>query len=256
MHPILLDLGFIQLPSYGVLLVGSFLLSAWLLKREAPTLGLDPKKVVDVAVIGLLFGLIGAKLLLIVVELPHYIEDPKRILGTIRSAGVIYGGLILGAVGSIWYIRKLKLTMLDTLDLMAPFSALAVGLGRVSCLAAGCCYGSVYEGPFALTFPDHPLCHAPAGVSLFPIQIVGLINGIVLCVGLVYILRRRAFPGQVIAAYGFLYSLTRGLMEFLRGDAVRGEYFDGAVSTSQIIAVVVGVISLFLYFKLQKGANS
>ena len=172
---------------------------------------------------------------------------------TLRSAGVIYGGLIAGAAGIAWYIRRRKLPLWNTLDTMAPFAALGVGLGRVSCLMSGCCYGIPYEGPMALIFPDHPDCSAPAGESLFPVQPLGTLNGIVLCMILVWILRRKKFEGQVILAYMFLYSLTRGLLEFLRGDDDERQLWLGdTVSTSQLIAIAGILISVFWYWKRMK----
>jgi len=247
MHPILFEIGPIQLPSYGVGLVFAFVVSTWFLKREAQREGLDPKAIVDTAIAGLLFGLLGAKLLLVLVDLPYYVEDPSRIFGTLRSAGVIYGGLIVGALGIVWYIRRKGLPLWQTLDTMAPFAALGVGLGRLSCLLAGCCHGFVYEGPLAIVYPDHPQCPAPPRIPYFPVQPLSLLNGILLCLILVRLLRRRSFDGQVLIAYLFLYSLTRGLLEFLRGDDVRGTWFGDAVSTSQLIAVGGIIVSVFWY---------
>jgi prolipoprotein diacylglyceryltransferase len=40
------------------------------------------------------------------------------------------------------------------------------------------------------------------------------------------------------------------VVEFFRGDAARGLFFGGAVSTSQIIAVVVFIASLSMLWRL------
>lgn len=250
MHPILLEIGSFQIPTYGALLVFAFVTATFLLKREAPRQGLDPEKTVDTAIAGLLFGLLGAKALLVLIDLPLYLRNPKELMSILRSAGVIYGGLIVGTLGVVWYIRRHKLDLWATVDTMAPFAALGVGLGRLSCLAAGCCYGVHYDGPLALTFPDHPHCRAEPGVPLFPIQPLAVINGIVLCMVLVAILRRKKFNGQVLVSYLFLYSVTRGLMEFLRGDdEERGYWLDGLLSTSQVIAVI-GVITAVVWYQI------
>jgi len=248
MHPILFKIGTIEVPAYGALLVVSFLLAAHLLKRGASKHGLDPEKTADVAIAALLFGLVGAKLLLLIVD-PGSLAHPLQFL---RSAGVVFGGLIFGSLGVIWYLRRKKLPFWKTLDCLAPFTALAMGLGRLSCLMAGCCYGIPYEGPLALYFPDNPYCDAPTGVGLFPTQPLGLINGVVLFAVLLFLLRRRRFDGQVIVAFAFLYSLTRGLLEFLRGDQVRGLWFDGRLSTSQIIAILGLAAAGWFYWKLPK----
>ncbi len=256
MHPILFEIGGFKLPAYGALLVVAFLVSLFLLKREAVRASLDPQRVADAAIIGLLAGLVGAKITLILIDLPEYLADPKQLLSTIRSAGVIYGGQIAGAAGVIWHIRRHNMPFWKTLDLMVPFLALGIGLGRVSCLMAGCCYGSPYEGPLALHFPDHPYCEAPAGVGLFPIQIVSMINGVALFFLLLFFLRRRRFDGQIVALFTILYGVARGLIEIYRGDAIRGLWLGGSVSTSQIIAIIAVVFGAWLYYAKRKGQSS
>lgn len=252
MHPILFKIGNFEVPAYGAILVIDFFICLYFLKKEAERMKLDQEATLNTAVAALFGGMVGAKLLLILVDWKMYLEDPALILGTLRSAGVIYGGQIGGALTAIWYIRHKKLPFWDTIDTMAPFLALGIGLGRLSCLAAGCCYGMHWEGIFALHFPDHPACEAPAGIGLFPIQVVAVLNGILLCVFLVWILRRRAFQGQVVALLMITYGLTRGLMEFMRGDKVRGLWFGGHVSTSQLIAMIGIVLGVLLYLRMRK----
>ena len=254
MHPVLFNIGKFELPAYGALLVLAFLVATYFLKKEASRMGIDPQKTVDAALIALLFGLLGAKILLILVDAKLYFSNPSLMLGTLQSAGVVYGGIIGGAVAVVVYIRKRKMPLWTTLDTMVPFLALGIGLGRLSCLMAGCCYGIRYDGPLALHFPDHPRCEAPPDIGLFPVQILSLLNGVVLCLVLVALLRKRAFEGQVLAAFFFLYSLTRGAIEFLRGDTVRGLWLGDSISTSQLIAVFGALFGIFLYLKKKKDA--
>lgn len=256
MRPVLFEIFGFQIPTYGAILVASFLVALFFLRKETPRMGMDADKVADVAIMGLLFGLIGAKVLLIFVDLPTFIQDPKRLLGTIRSAGVIYGGLLGGTAGMLWYMRRHKLSPWRTLDVMAPFAALGVGLGRLSCVMVGCCHGVVYDGPLALVFPDHPLCEAPAGIGLFPVQLVGMVNGIILSGFLLFLLRKHyKFEGQIILAFMGLYGLTRGLIEFLRGDTIRGVWLGGTISTSQLISIVGIAVAIILYSQRSKTAR-
>ncbi len=255
MHPILFEIGGFQIPSYGAFLVLAFGVALFLVRREAPAYGLDAEKVGDTAIMGLLFGLAGAKVLLILIDLPYYLEHPERLLSTLRSAGVVYGGLIGGAFGVLWYIRRHRLPLWRTLDVMAPFAALGVGLGRLSCLMAGCCHGYPYTGPLHMVYPEHPLCEAPAGVGLFPVQALDLLNGVALFFLLRYWLRHRyRFEGQIIIAFMFLYALTRGLIEQLRGDTARGIWL-GGLSTSQLIGIASLVVAAALYFKQSRQAS-
>ena len=49
----------------------------------------------------------------------------------------------------------------------------------------------------------------------------------------------KRFQGQIFGFYLVLYAVLRFIMEFFRGDAVRGLYFNGQISTSQIIALFI-----------------
>lgn len=255
MHPVLLTIGKFQLPTYGVILVIAFLTATHLIRREAERMGLDARKTADTAIMGLLFGLVGAKALLILIDLPFYLAHPGELLGTIRLAGVVYGGVLGGIAGIFWYVRRHNLPAWDTFDVLAPFAALGMGIGRLGCFFSGCCYGMPYEGPLAMS-AEYTHC-TTCSTTVFPVQLLGVLNGIVLCLVLVAILRRRKFEGQVLLAFGFLYGVTRGLIEFLRGDdEERGLWFDGSISTSQIVAIIFILVSVMLYYQRRKGVAS
>lgn len=249
MHPILFKIGALEIPAYGVTLVLVIFLCLFLLKREAVRMDLDPEKITDLTFYGIIGGIVGAKLLLIIVELPRFIQNPADLLGVLRSAGVIYGGQIVGFLTAIYFARKKKIDPWLILDVTAPFLALGIGLGRLGCFLAGCCHGIPYEGFLSVQYPDHPHCEAPAGIGLFPSQLLSLLMGLILYGVLLYLLRRRKFSGQIFLSFLGLYGLGRGLIEFLRGDEVRGVYLGGLLSTSQVIALTGVVVAAFLYWR-------
>jgi phosphatidylglycerol:prolipoprotein diacylglycerol transferase len=74
---------------------------------------------------------------------------------------------------------------------------------------------------------------------------------------LIFLRRYKTFDGQLFWLYPLFYSVLRFTVEFFRGDAVRGLYFGGLVSTSQIIAVFMFGFSLLMFRRLGKdrGAN-
>jgi len=64
MHPILIDLGFFQVPSYGVLLATGVILALWTLRRRADRAGMDGARLVDFSLWLVIWALLGAKILL------------------------------------------------------------------------------------------------------------------------------------------------------------------------------------------------
>ena len=124
MHPILIDLGFLELPSYGVMIATAVLLGLWTLHRRALAAGLDAVRVVDLAVWLVIWALVGAKLLLVLVELPRYLAHPAELLGLLRAGGVFLGGLLAALVAGVVLVLRYRLPALATLDSIVPSLAL------------------------------------------------------------------------------------------------------------------------------------
>ena len=106
MYPELFSIGPITVYSYGVLLAASYLLGLRLAMRRAKQWGLDPTRVLDLGIYIIIAALVGAKLLLLVVDFDQFSSSPQELLSLARSGGVFYGGLILAVVVAFWYIAR------------------------------------------------------------------------------------------------------------------------------------------------------
>jgi phosphatidylglycerol:prolipoprotein diacylglycerol transferase len=252
-YPELFSVGPITIYSYGVLLAASYLLGLWLAMRRAKQWGLDPSRVLDLGIYIIIAALIGAKLLLLIVDFDQFSSSPQDLLSLARSGGVFYGGLILAVVVAFWYIARHKLPFWTTCDVFAPGIALGHVTGRLGCLAAGCCYGKPTDVAWAITFTN-PLAAAnvgtPLGIPLHPTQIYEagaelLILGVLLATER----RGRTFPGRTFWLYMLLYAISRFIVEIYRGDP-RGEVF--GIPTSQFISLVLGPLSLLMLVWLRK----
>src|SRR5262245_4073915 len=125
-----------SLHMYGVLLVAALLAALWLAGRLAKQQGLDPQKVQDLGIASIIAGLVGAKLLLVIVDFDQYRASPRALLDVLQSGGVFYGGLLGGIPVAWWYIKKHSLPLFSTLDVLAPPVALGQAVGRLACFAA------------------------------------------------------------------------------------------------------------------------
>ncbi len=238
MHPELIRIGSFFLPSYGVALAAAFLASVWFLRRRAPSFGVSPDAAADVAIWLLISGLLGAKILLLVVEGPRYLESWDGFVEFLRSGGVFYGGLLGAVVALVVLLRRRRIGFWTFADMAAPAVALGHAIGRIGCFLAGCCWGKECSLPWAVTFTD-PAAErnvgVPLNVPLHPTQIYESVGNFAIFFLLVKLEKRR-YPGQTFAWYLGAYALLRGTIEFLRGDP-RGSVFHGALSTSQLIAL-------------------
>jgi phosphatidylglycerol:prolipoprotein diacylglycerol transferase len=261
MHPILVDFGthnlpwlgttHLFLPSYGVIFAAGALVAWWWFVARARTLELPAEPVFNLAFYTLLAGLFGAKLTLILVDLPYYAANPAEILGTIRSAGVLMGGLVAGGLVFIAYARKQRLPVYELMDAIVAPVALAQGIGRLGCFAAGCCYGIGTGSWCAVSFTSaaaHEQTGVPLGTPLVPVQLIEFAFDVALAFTLSALWRKRLRPaGTVSWIYLIVYGAGRATIELWRGDAVRGLWLHGAVSTSQLfslLAIVAGTALL------------
>jgi phosphatidylglycerol:prolipoprotein diacylglycerol transferase len=259
LHPILIDFGWHELPilgrthlflpTYGVLFATGALLAWWWFMRRARTLGVNEEKVFNLGFYSLLAGILGAKLALIAVEWRYYLDHPTEVVSSIRSAGVLMGGVLFGSLAFAYYARRSGLPLLRLGDAAAAPLALAQSIGRLGCFSAGCCYG-VPGHHFTVTFTD-PMAAAQTGVPLnlplVPTQLIQMTNDLILSAVLTWLWRRRIEPaGSVFWWYVLLYGITRAIIENWRGDTVRGLYFGGLASTSQILAAAAVLLAAIM----------
>lgn len=192
----------------------------------------------------IIFGIIGAvilsKALYLLIDLPYIIKNFNLIIHNMAliknllSGGfVFYGGLIGAMVGAYYYCHKYKLYFPTMLLVIIPVIPLMHSIGRIGCFFAGCCYGIEYHGFGSVIFTKSPF--PPKGLPLFPVQLVESFFNMLLFVILLIIHRKGKNYKRLISVYIIYYSIMRFILEFFRGDVVRGISF--GLSTSQWISL-------------------
>ena len=254
MCPRLFSIGPLSIPTYGVLVGIGFLVGLYLVGRLARRAGLDPDKMTNLGVWVVLAAMVGAKLFLVVADLDTYLEHPERLfsLSLLRAGGVFYGGLLAALGTAVWYSHRHGLPGLRTADIFAPAVAVGHSIGRLGCFAAGCCWGKPTALPWGVAFTDpaaHDFVGVPLNVHLHPTQLYEA--GGTLAVGLVLLrlIQKPHRPGTVLAWYLVLYSTFRLLVEFLRAETSRSFPFDGPLSVTQWVAVLLVLAGVFLLMR-------
>lgn len=238
----LFTIGKFTIHGYGLMIAIGIIAAYLLAEYRARKQELDSNHIFPLLVVGVGFGLVGAKVLYYITILDEIIRNP-RIMLNIADGFVVYGGIIAGILAGYIYCRIKKVSFFRYLDLIVPSVALAQGFGRLGCLLAGCCYGVETHGTCAITFTESAF--APNGVPLVPTQPISSIfnfaNFAVLCL----IASKGVKPGKVSACYLLFYSVGRFIIEFFRGDLERGAV--GVLSTSQFISIFVAVFAVVLF---------
>jgi phosphatidylglycerol:prolipoprotein diacylglycerol transferase len=277
MHPVLFQIGSFTIGTYGLMIVIGLMSGLWLISRLARRRGLPVEFFQDLLFVALLSGFLGARLTYIGLNWGDFLKNPLAMILS-RSGFVFLGGFIAAVGACLWFTKKRGLPAWEVADLTAPGVALGHAFGRIGCFLAGCCHGVV------CTPENHPLLSSIAAsfpvvrqpdgeintmfnfaygdqvsqgllspladrtLPMLPVQLFESAGNFLICLTLVWLWRRRKFSGEVAGGYLALYSVLRFVLEFWRGDAERGVFFNGAISTSQIICLFTFAAGLGIMF--------
>ena len=259
MHPDLFHIGRFVLPTYGIFAAAGLILGLFICVHYAKREGLSEDQCWTMGVISIFAGIVGAKLLYVWFSWGETTDHVKQIfsLNMLQSGGVWYGGFI-GAVtaGTIYTIAQ-RWPVLRTADAYAPGIAFGHSLGRLGCLAAGCCFGRETSVPWGIVFTNpraEALSGTPLNVRLHPTQIYEWAAEFAIFLFLVWFWKRRKAPGQVAGAYMFLFGIARFVIEFWRGDPDRGSVFGNAISGTQLISIVLVILGGIFWLRRSHAA--
>ena len=209
----------------------------------------------DLGIYLIIAALVGAKLMLIAVDFDYFRQQPRELLSLVRAGGVFYGGLIAAVAVGYFLVRRYKLNIWSTGDLMAPGIALGHVVGRFGCLLAGCCYGRPTDVGWAITFTN-PIANAnvgtPLNIPLHPTQLYDA-GAELLILGVLLLTERKGkpFAGRTFWLYIGLYAISRFIIEYYRGDIQRGTVF-GNMSTSQFVSLLLVPAALAMLWFLRR----
>jgi len=264
MYPELFHIGNFPITTYGIWLTIGMLLALFAASRLGAKDGISKDRIYDLGLWTLVGGLVGSKVLMILVEPNVQVFT----LDFLRSGGVFYGGLIGGFLTVVGLMLYYKLPFWKVADAFAPAVALGQAFGRQGCFAAGCCWGKPTDSFLGIHFTE--LGHEYTGVPiygpghtdlfLYPTQLIESFTMFAVFAFLYWLHKRKKFDGQILIAYGIIYSIFRFLIEFIRDDP-RGDLFGlttaTGLSTSQLVSLTVAIASIiFLVLRYRQQNDS
>jgi phosphatidylglycerol---prolipoprotein diacylglyceryl transferase len=249
MRPVLFEIGPIPIHSFGVMLIVAFFAGLWLARKRAPRYGFTPTEIGDVAFWGLFVGVLGARIVFILQDLPHFLARPEELF-SFRFAGLTSFGGILFGVGFVALWSKLKgKPFASLLDVLGLPMMLGHAIGRVGCLLNGCCYGGPCQSWYCLPVLHTGLSHNPAQLLDAALNLVGILV-------IVRWERRGLAPGQAFGLFLIFHNVARFIYEFWRAGTVAEVKLGLASSTymgnlpitqAQVAAVAVALLGVAMY---------
>jgi phosphatidylglycerol---prolipoprotein diacylglyceryl transferase len=235
MYPVLFRIGSFEITSFGVMVALGAALGILVLRREMMRSGLDPAKGMDAALVGVLGGLAGAKLLYVIEHWAEPLSDTLLSRGGMSWYGGFTGGVLAGLAMVAWQ----RLPLMPVLSAAAPAMTLGHAVGRIGCFLVGDDYGRPTSLPWGIAFPQGL---PPTTDRVHPTQLYEAAALFALTIGLVAIRKRGAGSRIVFGTYLAAAGVIRFLIEVVRINVV---VFLG-LTTAQLFSVGLVVVGLAL----------
>lgn len=259
MHSVLFRLGPIPIRAYGFMLWMGLVMGLVLTLRRARSSAITPNQVVDIALYGLLAGILSAHLTSILLDLEYFASNPHEILALWRNvlspAGGLrglsfHGGLTGGVLVTFFYCKRKHISFLEVADLFSPGLALGYAITRLGCFLNGCCYGTPTTMPWGVRFPIVPGASELTPPS-HPTQLYAAVANLLIMAWLLRREKHRHVAGEVFASYLWVYSLYRFLIEFLRRGVTAKVAIDG-LTQAQVVSILIMVVTLVMMYRVNR----
>ena len=265
-----IDLFGIEIAYYGIIIGTAILLGFWIAAREAKRTGQNPENYLDMGIIGVIAGIVGARLYYVIFSWDMYKDNLLDIFNLREGGLAIYGGVI-AAVISVLVLAKVKhLSAPQIFDTIAMALLNGQMLGRWGNFFNREAFGGYTDSLFAMRLPLDAVRSSDVteqmrrhieridGVSYIQVHPTFLYESL-WCMVLLIILfayrKHKKYEGELFLMYLFGYGLGRFWIEGLRTDQLLLPGVGFAVSQLLAGAIVVGTGATMLYLR-KKHKNS
>lgn len=249
MHPDLFSIGPLTLHTYGLFVALGFIAGILIAIKLGKSAGINSNSIMDMGFVIILSGLIGSRLVYIIIDLPNYISNPLNIFKIWEGGLVFSGGLVAVIIMMLLYAKRHELNIWAMSDIWSPAAALGQAIGRIGCFFAGCCYGKPTDVPWGVIFTN-PNSIATKNIPIHPTQLYSSLSGLIIFIILIILYSKKKFEGQVTLWFLILHSTARLFLEQFRGDS-RGVFITDDLTLTQFISLVIliGAVTALFIFK-------
>ena len=250
---------------YGITIAVAILFAMLLVFVRAKHSGQDVNDYENLAILGIIFGIIGARIYYVVFSWSDYKEDIKSVFNIRQGGLAIYGGIIAGFLTAYLYAKVKKLSFWQVADTVCIGFPAGQMIGRWGNFFNREAFGEYTDSLFAMRLPidavragdvtDKMREHVTAvdGVRTIQVHPTFLYESawclVILIILLVMSYRgKNLFTGQVFLTYLGLYGLGRVLIEGLRTDQLKV----GPVAVSQVLSGVLVILCFGLILRRRK----
>ena len=218
---------------YGIVIVTGMMIAIWIAQREAKRTGQNPEQYLDLAMIGIAAGILGARIYYVIFAWDYYKYDLLSIFNIRQGGLAIYGGIICACIAVVIYSRKKKQNfglLMDTASMSIVFGQI---MGRWGNFFNREAFGDYTNNLFAMQLPvsavraneitqkmwDHVVTvNGVEYIQVHPTFLYESLWNVGVLLFLFWFRKRKKFNGEVFLMYLIGYGLGRIWIEGLRTD--------------------------------------
>ena len=258
---------------YGIVIVTGMMIAIWIAQREAKRTGQNPEQYLDLAMIGIAAGILGARIYYVIFAWDYYKDDLLSIFNIRQGGLAIYGGIIGACIAVVIYSRKKKQNfslLMDTASMSIVFGQI---MGRWGNFFNREAFGDYTNNLFAMQLPvsavraneitqkmwDHMVTvNGVEYIQVHPTFLYESLWNVGVLLFLFWFRKRKKFNGEVFLMYLIGYGLGRIWIEGLRTDQLLLPVVGLPVSQLLSGCLVVGCTILVVWKrkKLSSGGET
>lgn len=246
--PVAFSLGPIAVRWYGLSYLVGFIGCYWLSVVRGRGTEWTPQKLTDVlfyVVVGIILG--GRIGYIIFYDPAAILHNPLTLLAFWEPGRSFHGGMLGVLLSLLFYVKFNTKKFIELTDFIAPCIPIGLGCGRLGNFINGELYGRITTLPWGMVFPGAgDLPRHPSQLYEF------LLEGVVLCILLVWYARKPRPLGRVSGMFLLGYGTIRCLVELVRApDASHGFVAFDIFTMGQLLSIPMIIFGL--YFLLRKA---
>lgn len=255
MNPVLIDLGFIKIYWYSIMILLGLFIGGSLIIKESKKFKIPENYMVNLIMYTIIFGIIGARLYYVIFNFQEYSNDLLSIFKIWEGGLAIHGGIIFGLITILIYTKKYKINTLRMLDIIVVGLIIGQAIGRWGNFFNGEAHGGVTTLEFLTSL------HLPKfiieGMNIYGVYYhpTFLYESLWCLIGFIvlFFFRKRYYNkiGQTTGLYLVWYGIGRFFIEGMRTDSL----MLGTLKVAQLISILFVVIGIILIIVKGRGSK-
>lgn len=247
--PVAFSIGSKPIYWYALIILTGFLLGLLFVYKTCEKRGVKKDYIWDIALIGLVAGIIGARIYYVLFALDEF-DSFAEIFAIWNGGLAIYGGIIGALISTAVYCRIKKINLMKIIDVCAPGLFIGQAIGRFGNFVNAEVYGGAANNLFAMSINGNAPVH-----PLFLYESAWNVLGLIL---LLIFRDRKKSDGQVFCFYIFWYSLGRLFLEGMRDSSYILYVIPNVLGISQVVSAVLMIVSasVFVYLRVKHSKTN